>query len=120
MKKYRDTFFRFYFNDKARLLSLCNALTGEDATDPNEIEINTARRNFFQQAQKRYFLHISRTTADFNRTSNDLERKYAAAIFAVLRKLAEQTLRQRIFAADLQPEGDRVAASRILRFLQRA
>ena len=49
MKKYRDTFFRFYFNDKARLLSLCNALTGEDATDPNEIEINTLDETFFSK-----------------------------------------------------------------------
>ena len=49
MKKYRDTFFRFYFNDKARLLSLCNALTSEDATDPNEIEINTLDETFFSK-----------------------------------------------------------------------
>lgn len=47
--KYRDSFFRFYFSDKARLLSLCNALTGENATDPNEIEINTLDETFFSK-----------------------------------------------------------------------
>ena len=40
-KKYRDGLFRNYFSDKRRLLGLCNLLTGEDATDPDEIEINT-------------------------------------------------------------------------------
>ena len=40
-KKYRDGLFRNYFSDKKRLLGLCNLLTGEDATDPDEIEINT-------------------------------------------------------------------------------
>ena len=48
-KKYKDTFFRLYFNDKARLLSLCNALTGEDGTDPDEIEINTIEETFFSK-----------------------------------------------------------------------
>lgn len=48
-KKYRDSFFSFYFSDKVRLLSLCNALTGEDATDPNEIEITTLEETFFSK-----------------------------------------------------------------------
>ena len=47
--KYRDTFFRFYFSDKARLLDLCNALTGENAIDPNEIEITTLDETFFSK-----------------------------------------------------------------------
>ena len=47
--KHRDSFFRFYFSDKTRLLSLCNALTGEDATDPNELEINTLDETFFSK-----------------------------------------------------------------------
>ncbi len=38
-----------YFNDKTRLLSLCNALTGEDGTDPEEIEINTIEETFFSK-----------------------------------------------------------------------
>ncbi|MBQ3727140.1 MAG: hypothetical protein II902_08755 [Selenomonadaceae bacterium] len=46
-KKYRDGMFRDYFSDKRRLLSLCNLLTGEDATDPNEIIINTLDGVFF-------------------------------------------------------------------------
>ena len=48
-KKYKDTFFRAYFNDKTRLLSLCNALTGEDGTDPEEVEINTIEETFFSK-----------------------------------------------------------------------
>ena len=47
--KYRDSFFRFYFSDKTRLLALCNALTGEDATDPDEIEIATLDETFFSR-----------------------------------------------------------------------
>ncbi len=47
--KYKDTFFRAYFSDKTRLLSLCNALTGEDGTDPEEIEINTIEETFFSK-----------------------------------------------------------------------
>ena len=48
MKKYRDGLFRDYFSDKRRLLDLCNLLTGEDATDPDEIEINTLDGIFFE------------------------------------------------------------------------
>ena len=46
-KKYRDGLFRDYFSDKRRLLGLCNLLTGEDATDPDEIKINTLDGVFF-------------------------------------------------------------------------
>jgi len=46
-KKYRDGLFRDYFSDKRRLLALCNLLAGEDATDPNEIKINTLDGVFF-------------------------------------------------------------------------
>ena len=38
MKKYRDGLFRHFFNDKARLLDLCNALLGTNGTDPDEIK----------------------------------------------------------------------------------
>ena len=48
-KKYRDSFFRFYFLDKVRLLSLCNALTGEDSDNPDEIKINTLEETFFSK-----------------------------------------------------------------------
>ena len=48
-QKYKDTFFRFYFSDKTRLLNLCNALLGTDATDPNELEINTLEETFFSK-----------------------------------------------------------------------
>ena len=47
MKKYRDGLFRDYFNDKARLLDLCNALLGENGTNPDEIIINTLDGIFF-------------------------------------------------------------------------
>lgn len=45
--QYRDSVFRDFFNDKARLLSLCNALLDTDYKDPNLIEINTLEGNFF-------------------------------------------------------------------------
>lgn len=45
-KQYRDSLFRHYFSDKIRLLSLVNALIGTDATDPNELEINTIDGSF--------------------------------------------------------------------------
>lgn len=46
--KYRDSVFRHYFSeDKSRLLSLVNALLGTDASDPDEIEVNTLDGLFF-------------------------------------------------------------------------
>ena len=42
--QYKDSVFRDYFNDAARLLALCNALLG---TSHQEIEINTLETNFF-------------------------------------------------------------------------
>ena len=46
-KKYRDGLFRDYFNDKVRLLDLCNALLGENEKNPDEIVINTMDGIFF-------------------------------------------------------------------------
>ena len=43
--QYRDSVFRDFFNDKVRLLSLCNALLNTDYQDPNLIEINTLEGN---------------------------------------------------------------------------
>ena len=45
--QYRDSVFRDYFNDKIRLLSLCNAILGTNYTDTNLLEINTLQGNFF-------------------------------------------------------------------------
>ena len=47
-EKYRDSVFRHYFiSDKRRLLSLVNAVLGTDASDPEEIEINTLAASLF-------------------------------------------------------------------------
>ena len=48
-KQYRDSMFRDYFNDRTRLLSLCNALLGTNFTNPDELEINTLDGVFFSQ-----------------------------------------------------------------------
>ena len=42
-----DSLFRDYFNDKVRLLSLCNALLNTNYKDSNLLEINTLQENFF-------------------------------------------------------------------------
>ena len=47
--KYKDSMFRDYFNDRVRLLSLCNALLGTNFTNPDELEINTLDGIFFSQ-----------------------------------------------------------------------
>ena len=49
--KYRDALFRNFFNDKVRLLSLCNALLNTDCTNPEEITINTLDGIFFSQSK---------------------------------------------------------------------
>ena len=48
-KQYKDSMFRDYFNDRTRLLSLCNALLGTNFTNPDELEINTLDGVFFSQ-----------------------------------------------------------------------
>ena len=45
--QYKDSLFRDYFNDRHRLLSLCNALLDTNYSDANEVEINTLNGNFF-------------------------------------------------------------------------
>ena len=40
-KQYRNSVFCSYFNDKVKLLSLCNAVLNTNYTDTNELEINT-------------------------------------------------------------------------------
>ena len=47
--KYKDSMFRDYFNDRVRLLSLCNALLGTNFTNPDELDINTLDGIFFSQ-----------------------------------------------------------------------
>ena len=46
-KQYKDTVFRDYFNNKRRLLSLCNTVLETNYKDESEIEINTLEGNFF-------------------------------------------------------------------------
>lgn len=46
-KKYRDGLFRDFFNDKNRLLDLCNALLQTEGKNPEEIIINTLDGIFF-------------------------------------------------------------------------
>ena len=48
-KKYRDGLFRDYFNDKARLLDLCNGLLGTEGENPDELIINTLDGVFFDE-----------------------------------------------------------------------
>ena len=50
-KKYRDSLFRDYFNDKIRLLSLCNALLDTDYTNSEDIVINTLEGVFFSEVK---------------------------------------------------------------------
>ena len=47
--RYRDSVFRSYFNDPARLLSLCNAVLGTNYTNPDELNINTLEGIFFDK-----------------------------------------------------------------------
>lgn len=47
--QYRDSVFRSYFNDPARLLSLCNAVLDTNYTNPDELNINTLEGIFFDK-----------------------------------------------------------------------
>lgn len=42
-----NTVFHDYFNNKTRLLSLCNSIVEKNYTDPQELKINTLQGNFF-------------------------------------------------------------------------
>lgn len=44
---FKDSLFRDFFNDRVRLLSLCNALLHTNYSDINNIEINTINTTFF-------------------------------------------------------------------------
>ena len=46
-KQFRNSVFCSYFNDKIRLLSLCNAILGTNYDDPANLEINTLEGIFF-------------------------------------------------------------------------
>ena len=50
-KKYRDSLFRDYFNNKSRLLSLCNALLDSNFTEEEDIIINTLDGVFFSEVK---------------------------------------------------------------------
>ena len=47
--RYRDSVFRSYFNEPARLLSLCNAVLDTNYTNPDELNINTLDGLFFDK-----------------------------------------------------------------------
>lgn len=47
--RYRDSVFRSYFNDPARLLSLCNAILDTEYNNPAELNINTLEGIFFDK-----------------------------------------------------------------------
>ena len=47
--KYRDSVFRSFFNEPARLLSLCNAVLNTNYADTSRLEINTLEGIFFDK-----------------------------------------------------------------------
>ena len=47
--RYRDSVFRSYFNDPARLLSLCNAVLDTKYNNPDALSINTLEGIFFDK-----------------------------------------------------------------------
>ena len=47
--RYRDSVFRSYFNDPARLLSLCNAVLDTKYDNPDALNINTLEGIFFDK-----------------------------------------------------------------------
>ena len=47
--RYRDSFFRSYFNEPVRLLSLCNAVLGTQYTNLDKLNINTLEDIFFDK-----------------------------------------------------------------------
>ena len=47
--QYRNSVFCSYFDDKTRLLSLCNALLGTSFPDPEDLEITTLPGTFFNR-----------------------------------------------------------------------
>ena len=65
-RQIRDTIIRNYLNDKARMLTVCNANFGTDCRDPDEVLFNTLEGTFFSNLKNdlsccflQYFLLIA-------------------------------------------------------------
>lgn len=73
-----DTVFRDYFNDKIRLMSLCNAMLHTDCKQPSDIEINTLEGTFFSGIKNDIscLLHQSLVTIIEHQTSINANMPY--------------------------------------------
>ena len=104
--KYRDSMFRDFFNDKIRLLSLCNALLNTDSNDPNEIEINTLNGIFFSQSKndlscifRNHFLVIIEHQSTKNENMPLRILFYASEIFKNI--IAGRNAKEKIYSEEL-------------------
>ena len=97
-RNYKDTIFRMVFSDKEALLSLYNAMTGKNYTDPEELEIVTLENAIYMNLKNDLAFVIHSSLYLCEHQSTDSPNLPMRSLFYISRELEKMTMRQSLYS----------------------
>ena len=97
-RNYKDTLFRMIFSDKEALLSLYNAMSGNDYDDPEELEIVTLENAIYMNKKNDLAFVIDSSLNLYEHQSTDSLNLPMRNLFYISRELEKLTRQQSLYS----------------------
>ena len=97
-RNYKDTLFRMIFSDKEALLSLYNAMSGNDYDDPDELEIVTLENAIYMNKKNDLAFVIDSSLNLYEHQSTDSLNLPMRNLFYISRELEKLTRQQSLYS----------------------
>ena len=97
-RNYKDTLFRMIFSDKEALLSLYNAMSGNDYDDPDELEIVTLENAIYMNKKNDLAFVIDSSLNLYEHQSTDSSNLPMRNLFYISRELEKLTRQQSLYS----------------------
>ena len=97
-RNYKDTLFRLIFSDKEALLSLYNAMSGNDYDDPEELEIVTLENAIYMNKKNDLAFVIDSSLNLYEHQSTDSPNLPMRNLFYISRELEKLTRQQSLYS----------------------
>ena len=97
-RNYKDTLFRMIFSDKKALLSLYNAMSGNDYDDPEELEIVTLENAIYMNKKNDLAFVIDSSLNLYEHQSTDSSNLPMRNLFYISRELEKLTRQQSLYS----------------------
>ena len=97
-RNYKDTLFRMIFSDKEALLSLYNAMSGNEYDDPEELEIVTLENAIYMNKKNDLAFVIDSSLNLYEHQSTDSSNLPMRNLFYISRELEKLTRQQSLYS----------------------